>query len=107
MTASFEIDGQPFLGLNGGPMFKFSESISFMIYCKSQKEIDYCWDKLSEGSQVQQYGWLKDMFGPSWQILPTALDRMMRNGKKSDKVMAALLHMTQLDIRKLRQAYNS
>jgi Uncharacterized protein conserved in bacteria len=109
MTLSFELDGQKFMALNGGPIFKFNESISFMVYCKNQKEIDYFWDKLSEGGdeKAQQCGWLKDRYGLSWQIVPSVLEEMMldKDPKRVERVMKALLPMKKLDIATLTRAY--
>ena len=109
MTVDFEIEGQKFLALNGGPIFKFNEAISFQVYCEEQEEIDYYWDKLSEGGdeKAQQCGWLKDKYGVSWQIIPTVLPKMLqdKDAKKSQDVMKALLQMHKLDIRTLLNAY--
>jgi predicted 3-demethylubiquinone-9 3-methyltransferase (glyoxalase superfamily) len=109
MTIDFEIEGQKFVGLNGGPIFKFNEAISFQVHCETQKEVDYYWEKLSEGGdeKAQQCGWLKDKYGVSWQIVPTDLGRMLqdKDEKKSQRVMKALLQMHKLDIKILRQAY--
>jgi predicted 3-demethylubiquinone-9 3-methyltransferase (glyoxalase superfamily) len=109
MTIEFELNGQPFVGLNGGPMFKFSEAISFQVFCENQEEVDYYWGKLSEGGDknAQQCGWLKDKFGVSWQIVPTALIEMLRDKdvKKSQAVMTAMLQMQKIDIGKLKGAY--
>ena len=109
MTIDFEIEGQKFVGLNGGPIFKFNEAISFQVHCETQKEVDYYWEKLSEGGdeKAQQCGWLKDKYGVSWQIVPTVLGRMLqdKNAKKSQRVMKALLQMHKLDIKILKQAY--
>jgi predicted 3-demethylubiquinone-9 3-methyltransferase (glyoxalase superfamily) len=104
MTIDFELNGQPFTALNGGPMFKFSEAVSFQVFCETQEELDYYWDKLSSGGEAQQCGWLKDRFGLSWQIVPTILGKLLSDHKKSEKVMAALLKMKKLDINGLRQA---
>ena len=109
MTIEFELNGQTFTALNGGPVFKFNEAISFQVSCKSQQELDYYWGKLSKGGDVkaQQCGWLKDKYGVSWQIVPAVLGEML-NGKDaevSDPVMKALLRMRKLDIKKLKQAY--
>jgi predicted 3-demethylubiquinone-9 3-methyltransferase (glyoxalase superfamily) len=102
MTAAFEIEGQPFIALNGGPQFKFTEAVSFVVNCDTQKEIDHYWDKLTSGGGNEvQCGWLKDKFGLSWQIVPSALPELV---KKSDKVMEALLHMKKLDIAALQRA---
>lgn len=102
MTAAFEIEGQSFIALNGGPVFKFTEAVSFVVNCDTQKEIDHYWDKLTAGGGKEvQCGWLKDRFGLSWQIVPSALPELV---KKSDKVMQALLHMKKLDIAALERA---
>ena len=109
LTMEFELDGQAFTALNGGPMFKFNEAISFQVGCQSQEEVDYYWEKLSEGGdkKAQQCGWLKDKYGVSWQIVPTVLGRMLqdKDAKKSESVMKALLQMKKLDIKALKQAY--
>ena len=107
MTVKFDLDGQEFLALNGGPLFKFSPAISFIVNCETQEEIDRIWDSLSEGGQADQCGWLKDKYGISWQIVPTALGEMMqdKDPNKSGSVMKALLQMKKLDIAVLRQAY--
>jgi predicted 3-demethylubiquinone-9 3-methyltransferase (glyoxalase superfamily) len=109
MTASFELEGQQFTALNGGPQFKFTEAISFVVSCETQEEVDELWDKLSEGGKTQQCGWLKDRFGLSWQIIPSALPELMTgpDPQKSQRVMKAMLQMTKIDIGKLRQAYES
>jgi predicted 3-demethylubiquinone-9 3-methyltransferase (glyoxalase superfamily) len=108
MTMEFEINGQPFTALNGGPYFKFNGAVSFQVFCESQEEIDHYWDKLSEGGDpnAQQCGWLKDKFGMSWQIVPTILGEMMSSNDAvvSDRVMNALLKMKKLDIAELKQA---
>jgi predicted 3-demethylubiquinone-9 3-methyltransferase (glyoxalase superfamily) len=107
MTASFELEGLEFTALNAGPHFKFNEAISFVVDCKSQEEVDYFWDKLSEGGQAQQCGWLKDKFGLSWQIVPTVLIELMSDPdrEKANRVMQAMLRMTKIDIPKLKEAY--
>lgn len=109
MTIEFELDGQTFTALNGGPIFKFNEAISFQVRCGSQEEVDYYWEKLSEGGdeKAQQCGWLKDKYGVSWQIVPTVLGEMLqsKDAAKSERVMKALLQMRKIDIRGLRQAY--
>jgi predicted 3-demethylubiquinone-9 3-methyltransferase (glyoxalase superfamily) len=107
MIASFEIEGQRFTPLNGGPQFKFSEAISFVVNCETQEEVDELWEKLSEGGQTQQCGWLKDKFGLSWQIIPSALIELMSDPdpEKSQRVTEAMLQMTKIEIAKLRQAY--
>lgn len=108
MTVAFELDGQKFTALNGGPHFKFTEAVSFVVNCQSQTEIDYYWDKLSEGGNpaAQQCGWLKDQFGLSWQIIPTALPELLSNPDpaKSRAAMDALMKMKKLDIEGLRNA---
>jgi predicted 3-demethylubiquinone-9 3-methyltransferase (glyoxalase superfamily) len=110
MTVEFTLEGQTFIALNGGPHFKFNEAISFIVNCETQEEIDYYWNKLSEGGDknAQQCGWLKDKYGLSWQIVPTIIDDMITdpNSKKSEAVMRALLKMKKLDIKKLEEAYN-
>jgi predicted 3-demethylubiquinone-9 3-methyltransferase (glyoxalase superfamily) len=107
MIASFEIEGQRFTALNGGPQFKFSEAISFVVNCETQEEVDELWDKLAEGGQTQQCGWLKDKFGLSWQIIPSALPELMSDPdpERSRRVTEVMLQMTKIDIAKLRQAY--
>jgi predicted 3-demethylubiquinone-9 3-methyltransferase (glyoxalase superfamily) len=109
MTIDFEIEGQKFLALNGGPVFKFNEAISFQVYCETQEEVDYYWEKLSEDGdeKAQQCGWLKDKYGISWQIVPTILQKMLQDKdvKKSQRVMKALLQMHKLDIKSLTRAY--
>ena len=107
VTASFELEGQQFTALNGGPQFKFTEAISFVVDCKSQEEVDYFWDKLSEGGQIQQCGWLKDKFGLSWQIIPSVLMELMGDPdpEKSRRVTEAMLQMTKIDIPALRKAH--
>lgn len=108
MTVEFSLDGQEFLALNGGPVFKFNEAISFIINCDTQEEADYFWDKLSEGGDpnAQQCGWLKDRFGVSWQVIPKAFSEMMDDPdpKKSERMMEAMLQMKKLDIEALKKA---
>jgi predicted 3-demethylubiquinone-9 3-methyltransferase (glyoxalase superfamily) len=108
MTASFELNGQPFIALNGGPHFKFTEAISFVVNCTSQQEVDEYWEKLSAGGQESMCGWLKDKFGLSWQIVPTILGELLgdRDPRKSKRVMEAMLQMQKIDIAKLQQAYD-
>jgi predicted 3-demethylubiquinone-9 3-methyltransferase (glyoxalase superfamily) len=110
MTVEFTLEGQKFLALNGGPIFKFNEAISFIVNCETQEEVDYYWNKLSEGGDknAQQCGWLKDKYGLSWQIVPTVLSDMITDSdsKKSQSVMKALLKMKKLDIQKLEEAYH-
>jgi predicted 3-demethylubiquinone-9 3-methyltransferase (glyoxalase superfamily) len=107
MIAAFELEGQRFTALNGGPQFKFTEAVSFVVNCETQEEVDDFWDKLGEGGQTQQCGWLKDKFGLSWQIIPTALPELMSDPdpEKVRRVTEAMLQMTKIDITKLRQAY--
>lgn len=104
MMVAFELDGQGFTGLNGGPMFKFTEAISMMVSCEGQAEVDHYWDRLGEGGQPSKCGWLKDKFGLSWQIVPTVLPELMTDAARSQRVMGALLQMTKLDIARLKQA---
>jgi predicted 3-demethylubiquinone-9 3-methyltransferase (glyoxalase superfamily) len=108
MVASFELDGLAFTALNGGPMFKFTEAISFVVSCETQEEVDYFWSRLSEGGKTQQCGWLKDKFGLSWQIVPTILPKLASDPDraKANRVMQAMLQMTKMDIAKLQQAYD-
>ena len=107
MTVTFEIEGQEFVALNGGPLFKFSEAISFMVKCESQQEIDEMWSKLSEGGEEGPCGWLKDKYGLSWQIVVPAWDEMLRDQdpRKSERLMAAILQMTKPDIEQINRAY--
>ena len=107
MSATFQLDGQDFIALNGGPMFTFSPAISFFVNCESQEEVDKLWEKLSEGGEKQRCGWLKDKYGVSWQIIPTVLGQMLqdKDGEKSKRVMNAMLQMDKLDIKTLKQAY--
>jgi predicted 3-demethylubiquinone-9 3-methyltransferase (glyoxalase superfamily) len=107
MTIEFEIEGQQFIALNGGPQFKFNEAVSFVVNCKTQAEVDYYWKKLSAGGKEVQCGWLKDKFGLSWQIVPTTLGELLsdKDATKSNRVMKAMLKMVKLDIKKLKDAY--
>ncbi len=106
MTIDFELDGQEFMALNGGPYFTFSEAISFHINCKSQQEVDDFWSKLSEGGQIQQCGWLKDRFGVTWQVVPTILGELLKDkdAKRVERVMQALLQMKKIDVETLERA---
>jgi predicted 3-demethylubiquinone-9 3-methyltransferase (glyoxalase superfamily) len=106
LTASFELNGLEFTALNGGPQFKFTEAVSFHVPCESQEEVDYYWDKLSAGGTIQQCGWLKDKFGLSWQIVPTALPRLLGDpdAGKASRVMQAMLQMKKFDIATLEAA---
>jgi predicted 3-demethylubiquinone-9 3-methyltransferase (glyoxalase superfamily) len=107
MTVEFQLEGQEFLALNGGPHFKFTEAISFIVNCETQQEIDKMWEKLSEGGEKGQCGWLKDKYGLSWQIVPPVLAEMLqdKNAEKTERVMKAMLQMKKLDIKTLKQAY--
>ncbi len=107
MTVEFELDGQEFIALNGGPQFKFTEAISFSVDCKTQGEVDRFWGKLSEGGAEGPCGWLKDKYGLSWQINPTVLGEMLKDPdpEKSRRVMEAMLQMKKIDIKGLKQAY--
>lgn len=108
MTVEFEIEGQPFTAINGGPLFKFTEAISFQIHCETQAEVDHYWDKLCAGGDPkdQQCGWLKDKFGVSWQVVPTILPKLLfgSDPQKNQRAMEAMLQMKKLDIAKLHQA---
>ena len=109
MTVEFELDGQAFTALNGGPIFKFNEAVSFQVDCATQEEVDYYWEKLSEAGdeKAQQCGWLKDKYGVSWQIVPRVLVDMLNDpdAKKSQPVMTAMLKMKKIDIEALKRAY--
>jgi predicted 3-demethylubiquinone-9 3-methyltransferase (glyoxalase superfamily) len=107
MSATFELEGQEFLVLNGGPHFKFTPAISFFVKCTTQEEVDMYWDKLSAGGQIQQCGWLQDKFGVSWQIVPTILSELLQDKDpvKARRVMEAMMKMVKLDIKGLKQAY--
>lgn len=109
MAVDFELDGQLFTALNGGPLFKFNESVSFQVHCDTQEEVDYYWEALSTGGdpKAQQCGWLKDKYGLSWQVVPTVLPKLLtdKNKEKSERVMKALLQMKKLDIAGLARAY--
>lgn len=106
MTVAFELDGQPFVALNGGPLFKFTEAISFQMFCDTQAEIDHYWNALSEGGQEGPCGWLKDKYGLSWQVVPAAIPQMMSDPdpKKSERVMNAFLKMKKFDLATLQRA---
>jgi len=108
MTATFQLDGQEFYALNGGPQFTFSPAISLFVKCETQQEVDDLWEKLSRGGEKQQCGWLKDKFGLSWQVVPTVLGEMLRDkdARKSQRVMKAMLQMDKIDIKRLQQAYD-
>jgi predicted 3-demethylubiquinone-9 3-methyltransferase (glyoxalase superfamily) len=107
MTVAFQLDGQDFIALNGGPHFKFTEAVSFVVNCETQEEVDEFWEKLSAGGEKSRCGWLKDKFGLSWQIVPTAIGKMMqdKDGAKSKRVIQAVMQMDKLDIQRLKQAY--
>jgi len=109
MTVAFELNGQEFIGLNGGPTYKFTPAVSFMVHCETQEEVDDYWDKLSEGGAPNVCGWLQDKYGLSWQIVPTALLRMLedKDPAKSNGVMQAMMKMTKLDISVLQAAYDA
>src|SRR5574341_564270 len=107
MIVTFQLEGQEFIALNGGPQFTFSPAISFVVNCQTQEEVDELWEKLSEGGEIVQCGWLRDKYGVSWQIVPTVLGEMLqdKDAKKSERVMKAMLQMKKLDIKMLKQAY--
>ena len=108
LTIEFEIEGQKFVALNGGPLFKFNESVSFVVNCETQEEVDYFWEKLTaDGGEESQCGWLKDTFGLSWQIIPTVLIDMLhdKDPEKAERVMKAMLQMQKIEIPKLKAAY--
>lgn len=106
MSATFELEGQAFIGLNGGPHFKFTPAVSFFVNCETQEEIDEFWRKLSEGGAEERCGWLKDKFGLSWQIVPSVLAELLndKDSQKAGRVMAAMLKMNKLDIQLLKEA---
>jgi len=107
MTIAFQLEGQEFVALNGGPVFTFSPAISFVVNCETQEEVDKLWEKLSEGGEIVECGWLKDKYGVSWQIVPTILGEMLqdKNAEKSERVMKAMLQMKKIEIAGLEQAY--
>jgi predicted 3-demethylubiquinone-9 3-methyltransferase (glyoxalase superfamily) len=107
MTATFQLEGQDFIALNGGPLYKFTEAISLFVDCRTQEEVDHLWEKLSEGGEKSRCGWLKDKYGLSWQIVPSALRELMgdKDPEKSRRVMTAMLQMTKIDIKKLQEAH--
>ena len=107
MMVTFRLLGQEFMALNGGPVFKFTEAVSFVVDCANQAEVDHYWDRLSDGGQTSRCGWLKDRFGVSWQVVPTVLGEMLqdKDPDKPKRVMAAIMKMTKLDIDQLRRAY--
>jgi predicted 3-demethylubiquinone-9 3-methyltransferase (glyoxalase superfamily) len=106
-VGTFQLEGQEFMALNGGPMFKFTEAVSLYVDCKTQEEVDTLWEKLSEGGEKSHCGWLKDRFGLSWQIIPSALPELLgaKDPVKAKRVMAAMLQMGKIEIKKLEQAY--
>jgi predicted 3-demethylubiquinone-9 3-methyltransferase (glyoxalase superfamily) len=108
MSATFQLLGQEFIALNGGPMFTFSPAISFFVNCETQEEVDELWEKLSAGGEKQRCGWLKDKYGLSWQIIPSILGRLLqdKDAQKSSRAMQAMLQMGKLDIKRLQQAYD-
>jgi predicted 3-demethylubiquinone-9 3-methyltransferase (glyoxalase superfamily) len=108
MTIEFQLEGQDFIALNGGPHFQFSQAISFFVKCRTQEEVDLFWEKLSDGGEKQRCAWLKDKFGVTWQIVPTALGEMLSDAdpEKAKRVVQTMLQMTKIDIAKLQDAYN-
>ena len=108
MSVTFQLDGEEFMALNGGPLFKFTEAISFFVNCETQEEVDELWEKLSAGGEKSRCGWLKDKYGLSWQIIPSALGRMLSNqgAGNSKKAFEAMMKMDKIDIKTLEQAYN-
>ncbi|MCD9025278.1 VOC family protein [Cohnella silvisoli] len=107
MSATFELEGQKFMALNGGPHFKFNEAISLFVNCETQEEVDELWEKLSEGGEKSRCGWLKDKFGLSWQVIPTILGELLqdKDARKAQNVMEAMMQMDKIDIKALKQAY--
>ena len=107
MVVTFQLDGQEFMALNGGPHFKFSEAISLLVNCETQEEVDELWKKLCEGGEPGQCGWLKDKYGLSWQIVPTVLGKMLqdKDTEKTERVMNAIIKMNKIDIQTLKQTY--
>ena len=108
MSATFQLDGQEFFALNGGPQFTFSPAISFFVNCETQREVDDLWEKLSEGGEKQRCGWLRDKYGLSWQVVPSVLGKMLqdKDAGKAKRVMEAMLQMDKIDIQRLKQAYD-
>jgi predicted 3-demethylubiquinone-9 3-methyltransferase (glyoxalase superfamily) len=109
MSVTFQLEGQEFFALNGGPHFKFTPAISLFVNCESQEEVDQLWDKLSAGGRKDRCGWLQDKYGLSWQIIPTALGKLMGDPdpQKSSRVMKAMLQMDKIDVKKLNEAYEN
>jgi predicted 3-demethylubiquinone-9 3-methyltransferase (glyoxalase superfamily) len=109
MTVNFELNGQEYIALNGGPRFRFTEAISFVVNCETQEEVDYFWSRLSEGGEESRCGWVKDKFGLWWQVVPTELGKLMSDPdpQKAQRVMAAMLQMGKIDIEALQRAYEA
>ncbi len=107
MTIAFQLDGQEFLALNGGPVFTFSPAISFIVNCETQEQVDDLWEKLGDGGEIEQCGWLRDKYGVSWQIVPTVLGELLSDPdpEKSERVMKAMLQMNKIDTKGLKRAY--
>ena len=107
MTAHFEIEGQPFIALNGGPHYKLNPAVSFLVDCKTQEEVDHLWSKLSDGGQTLQCGWVTDKFGVTWQIIPSVLTELMndKDPQKSQRVVNAMMQMIKIDVEALKRAY--
>ncbi len=107
MVVTFELDGQEFCALNGGPQFTFSPAVSFVVNCRTQQEVDVMWEKLSQDGEKQRCGWVKDKYGVSWQIVPSALPKMLQgaDAEKSNRVINAIMQMDKLDVEGLKQAY--
>ena len=108
MSATFQLDGQEFFALNGGPQFTFSPAVSFFVNCETQQEVDELWEKLSEGGEKQRCGWLKDKYGLSWQVIPSVSGKMLqdKDAEKAKRAMKAMLQMDKIDIKRLKQAYD-
>ena len=104
LTVDFTLNGQPFIALNGGPAFRFTEAVSFTIPCETQEEVDYYWNKLTEGGEESMCGWLKDKYGLSWQVVPTILPKLLKDPARSERVMKAFMQMRKFDIEKLKNA---
>ena len=108
MVVAFELEGQPFTALNGGPIFKFNEAVSLQVYCEDQKQIDYYWERLGEGGdpKARQCGWLKDRYGLSWQVVPTGMDKMLKDHKsaRAQRVMGSVMQMKKFDLAALKRA---
>jgi len=104
MVVIFEINGRKFMGLNGGPHFKFNEAVSFVIDCETQEEVDYYWEKLTEGGEESQCGWLKDKYGVSWQVVPTVLQKLLSDPERAQRVTEVFMKMKKFDIKTLENA---